>query len=122
MKLYCQKCGNPNEYVSTKPNFCSRCGNSFASTSSNIRPKKNIVARYHEENEDEDADGIEVDEVPNISKLDFEFQKELTPAFSLSSLIGTGNGNKEYPENSAQIISKEDFLKQFKMEAGSLKK
>ena len=30
LKLYCQKCGALNSYVSEKPNFCQKCGQSFS--------------------------------------------------------------------------------------------
>ena len=40
LKLYCQKCGALNTYVSEKPNFCQKCGQSFGAATETAAPNQ----------------------------------------------------------------------------------
>ena len=63
MKLYCSSCGADNSYTMQKPNFCKKCGDSFSGTSNASGTTQSTSL------DEEDRD---VNQVPNLSKLDFD--------------------------------------------------
>lgn len=72
IKKYCYKCGYGTEYTLKKPNFCSKCGNSFelpsvSNSKININNINNNIDNIEdiEENDDNLA-------VPHIDKLEFD--------------------------------------------------
>ena len=62
LKLYCQKCGALNGYVSEKPNFCQKCGTSF-----NLQASGNI-SETEERQEELETEGD--DDTPSLFKLE----------------------------------------------------
>lgn len=127
MKKYCTECGQPTEYTSSLPKFCQGCGISFnllvrekAKASKVIKAKKSAEP---EDKEDEDEDEDEGDElvahIPNLSHLEVEIETSKVKGTPLKDIMGTaGDGfEREIPQEQ----SKEQFLQQFKKEAGSLR-
>jgi len=92
LSTYCQDCGSKNEYRLTKPKFCSSCGQSFTSDSTEVRAntkpepptKKRLVAEVHDE------DGTDIYEVPNISNLEYEIEVSAS-TFQLGSILPKQN-------------------------------
>ncbi len=83
MKIYCQKCGGPNEYSLQKPKFCQNCGEPFNSLEkrtvvSKSAAKKDVSeAQFGDDDEDYD-DNYEFPEnfsLSNIKSLDVEIEK-----------------------------------------------
>ena len=81
LSTYCQECGSKNEYLSQRPKFCGNCGAPLSSEAKNtvikrkkIPPKKSEAASAPEE----DEEGTDVYEVPDISN--FEYEVEYSPA------------------------------------------
>lgn len=77
IKKYCYKCGHGTEYTLKKPNFCSKCGNSFelasvSSTKININKIEEIDDNIEDIMDDDDnltvpqIDRLEFDEIINI--------------------------------------------------------
>jgi len=129
MKYFCSKCGKTTVYNLDLPKFCSACGQSFASVSS-----QSIQANIYKnelkfkENKHKEEDYIEDNEVnPNINF------KNIKPAFKIDlykpsnetfgSLID--NPSKPLKTNNLQFDSihksHEEILAEFKKEAGSLR-
>lgn len=123
MKKYCTECGQPTEYTSSLPKFCQGCGTSFnllarekAKASKVIKAKKAVEAE--DEDEDDDGDGS-VTHIPNLSQLDVEIETSKVRGISLKDVMGTAGDGYEREAQPKQ--SKEEFLMQFKKEAGSIR-
>lgn len=78
LKLYCPSCGNSNDYVSKKPEFCSQCGKSLHFSSIAYKPTtKPIIkspiqkSRNKYEPDDEEPFDEELPENP-IDSSEFE--------------------------------------------------
>lgn len=77
---FCPECGTKAPSIAAK--FCSSCGNSldiFAAKKSS--PAKRVVARSSNA-DDEDEDGSDVYELPNISSLKAKIEREDDLGFS----------------------------------------
>jgi hypothetical protein len=136
MKRYCISCGGPTEYSIKKPIFCSNCGASFEPNTEKViekvQIKKPIIAKkiYIEEPElDNDInydDDQDVNEVPNISKLQVETQSDqVVRGVKLKDLMGTSgseNSKKERRKEKAKKVSKKQVLEDFAKEASSLRR
>jgi len=136
MKRYCISCGGPTEYSIKKPIFCSNCGASFEQNTEKViekvQIKKPIIAKkiYIEEPElDNDInydDDQDVNEVPNISKLQVETQSDqVVRGVKLKDLMGTSgseNSKKERRKEKAKKVSKKQVLEDFAKEASSLRR
>jgi hypothetical protein len=113
MKKYCFSCGAKLEFsVKDKPKFCFHCG-------------KPLDPSSHAHHEDEEAgEPKKIVRIPNISGLDIEFDPELykTKGDSLGSLVGTLEkvSDNKLPDN-FPTTSKEEIMKQYKQEAGTLR-
>jgi len=75
MKIYCQKCGNANEYSLQKPKFCQNCGEPFNAAEKRITISKKTFAKDSSQERREDDD-------------DYDDDYEFPPNFSLSSING----------------------------------
>lgn len=73
--IFCISCGAKHEYAGFAPNFCSKCGTQIGGTIAKQQvTKKPVKQSDHEEPESEDSTNI--DEVPDIDKLDVEIEIE----------------------------------------------
>lgn len=127
MKKYCTECGQPSEYISLRPKFCQNCGNAFDPL---VRVKqqnsKGSVAPAPakldvEENIDDDGED-EPTHVPNISSLEVEIESPKNEGVSLKSIMsGSPQGESLFARELPESLSREEFLEQFKREAGSLR-
>jgi ribosomal protein L37E len=89
LSTYCQHCGSKNEYSSVKPKFCSSCGQPLAGdfneakVATKTQPKARSVAHI----EDYDADGTDIFEVPQISRLEYDIEVSNSSQFTLGSIM-----------------------------------
>ena len=134
IKNYCQGCGTKIEFSSKeKPKFCCNCGAHLGLgkdaqplfNKENSRASLDNKNENQDENYDEDDDGKDVNKVPDVDKLDFDFETFPVIKEKLGSVIGTSKQDYSAllrnPE-STQDQSQEKFLENFEREAGSLRK
>lgn len=130
IKNYCRECGTKIEFSpKEKPKFCCTCGTHLGlgkdtqSLFNKETPKASL--NNQDENHDEDDDGKDVDKVPNVDKLDFDFETFPVIKEKLGSVMGTSKQDYSAllrnPE-STQDQSQKQFLENFEREAGSLRK
>ena len=104
---YCPHCGYKNMYSLQAPKFCGGCGENInilsaaKTTSTGISSSKPVRkisnrARYTEDIDD-DPDGTDVYQVPNIRKLSYSIEQD-SKAFKLKDV---------FPENIMKEIEKE---------------
>lgn len=122
MKVYCQDCGSPNEYLTKKPNFCQGCGQSFAKGVSPV-VKKNQAPAVEV---DYDADSDDLDDsklsVPDIDSLQVDIQVDKHVGINIKQVMGTqNNGEAQFDREPDEVQSSENFLESFRREAGSIK-
>lgn len=121
MKIYCPKCGSGSNYNMTKPKFCQGCGKSFSGEGPSRAAKKQ-----------KDATKVETQIIPeikketipeNINKLEFDTIGTLqVKGSALGQLVGTSEGTAVFggrPQSTEANLSEEEFLEQFKKEAGT---
>jgi hypothetical protein len=85
--MFCSNCGSKHEYAGFAPNFCSKCGSSMSGKIAQSVAKKQPQARAVEVEEDEDDEHSNVEEVPQLDKLDLEVEIEGSfRAFNLDDL------------------------------------
>lgn len=93
--IFCTSCGAKHEYSGFAPNFCSKCGSSINGKASVQVSKKTTVPKESDVIEDESDDSTNIDELPNINKLDVEIEIEGGfRAFSLEELSKQPNAAK----------------------------
>ena len=117
LKLYCQKCGALNTYVSEKPNFCQKCGVGFNSHGQKQVQAVTSVA-IEEDDEDEgpkhfDLQNLEVDIIPGRSRS--ETVGSLAKTVEEGGMPLTQEEMPPLPEGQAYTM--EDFKK----EAGNIR-
>lgn len=83
--LFCFSCGFKMEYNHAPPNFCAKCGEAQGSTAT--KPKTSVPPNSLDEDE------TNVEELPDIQKLEFENEDNVAelPAgsqFTLGDLLG----------------------------------
>jgi hypothetical protein len=71
--IFCTNCGGKHEYSGFAPNFCSKCGTPINGKSQKEAPVKKIA---REDVETESEDNTDIDELPDIKKLDVEIEVE----------------------------------------------
>ena len=121
MVIYCQNCGKPNSYGSSKPGFCQGCGAPLGKTKG--KPRKTALSAL----DDDDPETTDVAQVPNITRLEVEI--DTTPrrkGVRIEDVVGTSNpdeidDDRPIPPDGVGDISTDDFMKQFRQEAGALK-
>ena len=108
LKMYCPSCGSLNLYAGEKPRFCQSCGFSFSYSGEQV------------ENVQEDENS-ELEDIPNISKLDVDIQRYEAPKETLGQVAGTAspetNRIKSQPNSSPR--TSEEILAEFQREAGT---
>ena len=116
LRIYCQKCGNANGYISEKPNFCQKCGEAFGAV------KRKSVAKAQAPTEDDSP----VD-LPDLEDgLEFDIETFDKGGDTLGNIMGTQQGSTLYSqidnvEEKGEEMSKEQFLEMFQREAGSIR-
>lgn len=75
---FCQHCGTKHEYLSSKPNFCTNCGASFGSATTQIN--QNTSASIEVEPEQNVSR-------PRITKLEYEIVNNNFEETTLGSVI-----------------------------------
>lgn len=125
LKAYCLKCGHPNAYNLAKPKYCINCGtkfNDFVEKQQSISNNKENINKNLEE-KDEYSD---VDHVPDINKLDFDFIENKKDITTIKDIIGTSEAirpisNNIKINNLEDKPNNKDFLESFKEEAGAIR-
>ena len=125
MKSFCPHCGAHVAYAGPKPKFCSSCGDSLSSFStSHKKPEKET---------DEDGNPNvprpkSEESIPQISSLEIEIQAHPSRAHTLGQILETYSEVQPSPSSlngtsppARAVISQEQFLEEFKKEAGSLR-
>jgi hypothetical protein len=134
MKYFCSKCGKTTLYNFELPKFCSFCGQSFSSPSTQstkdgqkflneLKLKKNNQANTRLINEDYIED-VEEEVIPNINfkniKAKFTVDIRKSQGESFGSLIDNPAAPPiEYDNSELNIKSKDQILEEFKKEAGA---
>ncbi len=121
MKVYCRKCGGPTEYTLNKPKFCAACGQSLFTSGSkneNIPPKQKVSEHTALPTETTDDE-----RVPDLAGLDIDIDVPRAQGYKFGDVLGSSPTEERWTNNNENIPkqSKEDFLKQFKKEAGSIR-
>lgn len=107
-KIYCSNCGNPIQYTDAKPNFCQKCGISLSGSKA-----QNIIQAMPQ---------IEIRESrPSLNNLNWEIEIEKPKGIKLKDLAKGEKANIDSRQTD-ESLSKEDFLKQFQKEAGTLRR
>lgn len=108
-KIYCSSCGNPIQYADIKPNFCTKCGSNLGSG----KPVQNQVKIEPE---------IEIVQKPSISSLNWDIEIVKPKGEKLQNLAIGEKNNYQQRESDLSNLSKEEFLKEFQKEAGTLRR
>lgn len=119
LKLYCQKCGALNSYVSEKPNFCQKCGQSFSTEqpAAPTSPQPEVKAQVADITTEDDEDTINFN---NLSALDVDITPWKASTDQLGAIAGTANSGQL--DNFAPPQGHTPYtMDDFKREAGSSK-
>lgn len=108
-KIYCSSCGNPIQYADVKPNFCTKCGCNLGSG----KPVQNQVKIEPE---------IEIIQKPSISNLNWDIELNKPRGEKLKDLAKGEKISYSQRDSDQSNLSKEDFLKEFQREAGTLRR
>jgi ribosomal protein L37E len=126
MKIYCRKCGAPTEYISARPKFCSSCGLSVSASEEKAKqqpekpkPKrKDPIAAIEIETEDFPEEGG----VPSgMDGLDVEIRTSEAHGIKFGDILGSSEGSERFQREPDEQVPREQFLKEFKREAGSIR-
>jgi len=113
LKLYCQKCGSLNAYVSEKPNFRQRCGQGIGQLEATSSvPQDDLTG-------DETVEPRARTDF-NLNELDIEIDTSARNRSTVGNLVGTGEEGQllnRPVDTGGQNYTKEDF----KREAGSIR-
>ena len=125
MKLYCQQCGNGMTFASLKPKFCSQCGSPISIYSK----QKELKNKNYDFDESLDIEEDPSDlNIGNMTSLQVDFEPLHIPRQSLSSIMESQPEKIEgdirfegdvYKAPSGPEQSSEDFMQEFKKEAGT---
>ena len=125
MKVYCPSCGAAVHYSGEKPKFCSTCANPI-SIYAKTKPQRKKTQKNYEFSEDIDIDKDPSEFVPKIRALDVDISNAKVQRNTIGQILES-QPSKAPPESNDQFISmdtnqtKEEFLKDFQKEAGSLR-
>lgn len=109
LKTYCSSCGNSIQYLEVKPNFCNKCGVNLSTGKVNQSPKPVVPE-------------IEIIQRPNISSLNWDIEINKPKGSKLKDLAKGEKGSIYTRSNDQENLTKEEFLKQFQKEAGTLRR
>jgi len=84
---YCRSCGYKNMYSLSEPKFCGGCGNELSGSRSARAsvPKKSKEKRV--DIEDFDPDGLDIFNIPKITKLSYSIEHSPSNKMSLEDLV-----------------------------------
>lgn len=136
MKYFCSKCGKTTQYNFELPNFCSSCGQSFASKSPPIKSeeqrnkflnelklKKNINP-LKIQGDLEDAEEYSVESNIDFKKIKPSFKVDVykNPGESFGSIIENPSKPVDIePDTPQKPKTRQEILAEFQKEAGSLR-
>ena len=117
LKLYCQKCGALNTYVSEKPNFCQKCGQSFGATTE-AAPSQAPTNKINKASQQPQPEPEQVEEgfANNLSQLDVDIVQYKSSTDTVGTLANTSDGSANFLQNMS--TAEEYTLEDFKREAG----
>jgi hypothetical protein len=95
--------------LEVKPNFCNKCGVNLSTGKVN-QPLKPVTPE------------IEIIQKPNISSLNWDIEINKPKGSKLKDLAKGEKENVYTRDGDQSSLSKEDFLKQFQKEAGTLRR
>ena len=99
MIKYCSQCGSKHEYKFSPPKFCSNCGSPVGVASLNESKPLDRSASSHRKSQAINEDETDAEEVPNISKLEYEIED-----FGAATQQTIGSlGGKEAPRKRKNI-------------------
>jgi hypothetical protein len=113
LKLYCQKCGALNAYISEKPNFCQKCGDGF---NDNAAAAQNSLAEQEEIIDEEVQEKSEF----NINALEIEIEVNNSRSPTLGSIMGTGDEKQTRKRSGGNNPQQPYTMDDFKEEAGNI--
>ena len=114
LKLYCQKCGGLNAYVSEKPNFCQKCGSGL-----NVGAEQSRAVARADTVDENDEETIAGPVVFDLSGLDVDYFPTKSGTETIGSLAGTmGEGYKPEGPMPAPEGHQAYTMEDFKREAG----
>lgn len=128
MKYFCSKCGKTTEYNFELPNFCSCCGQSFASKTvkkqesktekflNELKLRKNANSYNEKVYDEEPVPSLDFKKVKASFKLDVYQPK----GESFGSLIDNPSQPVDFVQDNfrGESKTKEQILKEFQKEAG----
>ena len=126
MKVYCPSCGTAVHYAGEKPRFCSKCGDPISIYAKQKSQKKAPQKKY-KFSEDIDIEEDPIEFVPQIDGLDIEIEPLHINKSTLGQIM---KSTSQAPPDSSTFDqlaptdtnqTKEEFLKQFEKEAGSIR-
>ena len=79
--IFCQQCGTKHNYESSKPNFCTNCGNPFGSASASVQKQE-----FRAQKAEDPPTPVETNFL-NIQKLDFEIINNNHSEVNLGSVM-----------------------------------
>jgi len=106
-KIYCSNCGNAIQYSDIKPNFCQKCGTNLASGKTQISAQPQIE--------------IIQESKPRLNNLNWDIEISKPKSIKFKDLAKGQISNVE-KRGGESFDSKEEFLKQFQKEAGTLRR
>ena len=128
MSKFCHNCGK--QMPAPNVNFCPFCGTSLASLAATPTPPPKKQATFTPfiagKNDDDDED----DYIDHIEKLDIRINRldvDIVRDRQLGETIGTiaqqgiKPNSEDLQRDTGPAVNSEDFLKEFKKEAGSLR-
>lgn len=120
MKIYCQQCGQPNEYASLKPNFCPKCGNPFAvAKAPGFKVSKPALAAVDDDEDSDLEDEEDSTSLPDIDGLSFDIDVRPNVGVPFKDVMGTATGGEQFSRDLDEPVDNQTFLKNFSDEAGS---
>jgi hypothetical protein len=131
LKTYCQKCGAPNEYVSSKPKFCNSCGNKMELTSQakSIPPKSQLNSKIKnfqntQQINDEDGEDVSYSYINPDDPSTFEYDPVTIQDERKVVTIGDVAKNKKITRSvkPVTVIDNDAFIRNFKTAAGPSQK
>lgn len=137
MKKYCINCGSATEFSFNKPKFCTNCGKSF-DIGLAVEVKENVIKKpinnmkkpqiNIEENDLDLEDGEDVLSVPEISKIDCDYEVKKHQGIKFKKMMDNpfpslASSSKEKKVKGKKLSKKEvqQFLEDFKKESGSIR-
>ena len=113
LKIYCQKCGGLNSYVSEKPNFCQKCGNNFG------HETEAALMSHEIEIPDEPSEAAEGN-LTNMEQLDIDIEIRGPNTITIGNIVDTKQDSTVL-ENNQDGMEDYDILKVFEKEASAIR-